>query len=54
MDHFKVINDTYGHAAGDMVLVQIKEIMLQVFRSSDFLVRWGGEEFLVVVRFMEP
>ena len=54
MDHFKMINDTYGHAAGDMVLIQIKEIMLQVFRSSDFLVRWGGEEFLVVVRFMEP
>ena len=54
MDHFKMINDTYGHAAGDMVLIQIKEIMLQVFRSSDFFVRWGGEEFLVVVRFMEP
>ena len=51
IDHFKEINDVYGHAAGDQVLVQIKRIMEQVFRESDFLVRWGGEEFLMVARF---
>ena len=51
IDHFKEINDAYGHAAGDRVLVQIKHIMEQVFRESDFLVRWGGEEFLMVARF---
>lgn len=51
IDNFKEINDTYGHSAGDQMLVQIKSIMEQVFRESDFLVRWGGEEFLMVARF---
>ena len=51
LDHFKRVNDTYGHAAGDAVLVQIKMILSKVFRDSDFLVRWGGEEFLVIARF---
>ncbi len=51
IDHFKEVNDTYGHSAGDQVLVQLKQIMEEVFRESDFLVRWGGEEFLMVARF---
>lgn len=51
IDRFKLINDTYGHEAGDRVLVQIKQAMGQVFRESDFLVRWGSEEFLMVARF---
>lgn len=50
IDHFKHVNDNYGHAAGDMVLVQMRERLQEVFRESDYLVRWGGEEFLVVAR----
>jgi diguanylate cyclase (GGDEF)-like protein len=51
LDHFKWVNDHHGHTAGDLVLNEIRKILLQVFRESDHLVRWGGEEFLVVVRF---
>jgi len=51
LDHFKQVNDTHGHTAGDLVLVQIKLILEKVFRETDYLVRWGGEEFLVVARF---
>ncbi|MGB0899113.1 MAG: GGDEF domain-containing protein, partial [Psychrobium sp.] len=51
LDHFKQVNDLYGHAAGDSVLINIKEILNEVFRESDYLIRWGGEEFLVVARF---
>ncbi|HYD79387.1 MAG TPA: diguanylate cyclase [Paucimonas sp.] len=50
LDHFKSVNDTYGHAAGDMVLVQMRERLREVFRESDYIVRWGGEEFLIVAR----
>ncbi|MGN6281207.1 diguanylate cyclase [Frateuria sp.] len=51
IDHFKEINDTYGHAAGDRVLQQFRDILLAVTRESDTPVRWGGEEFLIVARF---
>ncbi|HTD06545.1 tetratricopeptide repeat-containing diguanylate cyclase [Undibacterium sp.] len=50
LDHFKLVNDKYGHAAGDAILVQIRQRLQQVFRDSDYLIRWGGEEFLVVAR----
>lgn len=50
LDHFKSVNDTYGHACGDMVLIQMRDRLQSVFRESDYLVRWGGEEFLVVAR----
>ncbi|MCW8998213.1 MAG: diguanylate cyclase, partial [Kangiellaceae bacterium] len=50
IDHFKQVNDQHGHRAGDMVLIQMSKILNQVFRQSDYLVRWGGEEFLVVAR----
>jgi len=53
LDHFKEVNDIHGHTAGDAVLVQIKYILEQVFRETDYLVRWGGEEFLVIARFTE-
>jgi len=53
LDHFKMVNDIHGHTAGDAVLVQIKYILEQVFRETDYLVRWGGEEFLVIARFTE-
>jgi diguanylate cyclase (GGDEF)-like protein len=50
LDHFKSVNDCHGHAIGDMVLCQFAERLREVFRGSDHLVRWGGEEFLVVAR----
>jgi diguanylate cyclase (GGDEF)-like protein len=50
MDHFKMVNDQYGHAAGDEVLVQLKDRLRSVTREIDFLVRWGGEEFLIAFR----
>ena len=50
LDHFKVVNDRFGHHAGDLVLVQMRERLQEVFRESDFVVRWGGDEFLTVFR----
>ncbi|UUZ50951.1 GGDEF domain-containing protein [Massilia sp. B-10] len=50
IDHFKEVNDGHGHAAGDAVLVQMQERLREVFRESDYLIRWGGEEFLVLAR----
>jgi diguanylate cyclase (GGDEF)-like protein len=50
IDHFKEVNDQHGHASGDAVLVQMQERLREVFRDSDYLIRWGGEEFLVVAR----
>src|SRR5471030_510524 len=46
VDHFKQINDHYGHAAGDLVLTTIAETLHDVLRETDMIVRWGGEEFL--------
>jgi len=50
LDNFKSVNDTYGHELGDEVLKNIKPLLETVFRSSDIFIRWGGEEFLIVVR----
>ena len=50
LDHFKRVNDLYGHSAGDAVLVQLAERLRRVFRDTDSLVRWGGEEVLILVR----
>lgn len=47
IDNFKNINDQWGHSAGDLVLRQIAEIILDTVRPSDFVFRYGGEEFLV-------
>ena len=47
IDHFKHINDTLGHAAGDAVLVQVAQRLRKVVRDTDMVLRWGGEEFLV-------
>ena len=46
VDHFKHVNDTYGHAAGDAVLTMISEKLREILRETDMIVRWGGEEFL--------
>ncbi len=49
-DRFKEVNDKFGHQAGDQLLVQISERLQKIMRHSDTLVRWGGEEFLIVCK----
>ena len=49
VDHFKHVNDTYGHAAGDAVLVEIAQRLQALVRQHDVVVRWGGEEFVLVL-----
>jgi diguanylate cyclase (GGDEF)-like protein len=49
IDHFKKINDTYGHFAGDIVLKEIVKLTLSTVRKSDYIARFGGEEFIIVL-----
>ena len=49
IDHFKLLNDTFGHAAGDKVLVEIAKIMQNSIHGSDVVCRWGGEEFVIML-----
>jgi len=49
IDHFKIINDTYGHDVGDVVLKNLCNYIRTLCKSSDIFVRWGGEEFLILM-----
>jgi two-component system, cell cycle response regulator len=50
VDHFKSVNDTHGHQAGDAVLKMTVDVLVKQLRAEDFLARYGGEEFVVVTR----
>ena len=49
IDHFKSVNDRHGHDAGDAILSRFARILQGAARDSDFVVRWGGEEFMIVI-----
>ena len=50
IDHFKKINDEHGHPAGDAVLASIAETVYSCLRDADSVARWGGEEFLIILK----
>ncbi len=50
LDHFKKVNDTYGHLAGDAVLVNLSEVITKAVRNEDVVARFGGEELAVILR----
>jgi len=49
IDFFKKVNDTYGHDCGDFILKSLSKLMMETLRHQDVLVRWGGEEFLILL-----
>lgn len=50
LDYFKMVNDTYGHDAGDAVLKALAKLLKNAIRASDFIIRYGGEEFLILLQ----
>ncbi len=50
LDYFKMVNDTYGHDAGDTVLKALAKVLTQSVRTSDYVIRYGGEEFLILLQ----
>ena len=53
IDHFKRVNDTFGHQTGDDVLVELAGLVKKQIREVDFLARWGGEEFVLLLAHLE-
>lgn len=49
IDHFKNVNDTYGHHAGDTAIMHVASILKSTARTSEYCIRWGGEEFLILI-----
>jgi two-component system, cell cycle response regulator len=54
MDHFKSVNDTYGHDVGDMILKQLANLIIQASRSAELAARFGGEEFVILMPETDP
>ncbi|CNH46411.1 putative inner membrane protein [Yersinia thracica] len=54
LDHFKAVNDTYGHNAGDVLLTEVGKLLANTVRDEDFVGRYGGEEFIVITHRHEP
>lgn len=54
IDHFNKINDTYGLHAGDKVLINLSRLLKKQIRADDYIVRWGGEEFLIILNGTNP
>lgn len=54
MDFFKEVNDRYGHDSGDLILKQIASILKDSVRANDTVIRWGGEEFLIILKNTDP
>jgi diguanylate cyclase (GGDEF)-like protein len=54
VDHFKRVNDVHGHGVGDQVLVEVAKRLNEAVRSDDLVVRWGGEEFLILAQRVTP
>ena len=50
VDHFKQVNDTHGHTVGDQILVELAEVIRCNLRKQDYAARWGGEEFVLLIR----
>ena len=54
IDHFKRVNDTYGHEIGDLILKEVVKIIKRSIRNEDLVIRWGGEEFVIVLSGIPP